>query len=469
MDLVGSLTTRAHHMGLRRPWAIPRDQSAPFGKLRLQLTLWYTAVLAGALLISGIALYLGVRELQLRPIKDDVAAQASLVAREWQRRPDLLCPLPGQDRPFPQFGTPERGQFVARSPIPIYFACFDASGHLLRVSDAGSATTRTPDSFATMTLVPTAIQKGSASGIVDAGDGIGQVYRYAVRVPTADGEGTLGVVQVGRSIAEQRDTLRLLRTLLTGTGAVALVVAAVGGLLLANRALQPARLAFARQQEFVADAAHELRTPLTLLRADAEVLLRGRDRLSPEDADLLDDIVAEVEHVSDLTSDLLLLVRLDAGQLPLEREVVDLAEVAEAVAGRFEPLAAEKGVRVSVAPAEPALVMADRRRVEQVAMILLDNAIKYANRDDAIAVSATHQDGTAQLAVTDTGPGIPEEHLARLGQRFYRVDKARSRELGGAGLGLAIARSIATVHGGALEIASQPGKGTSVTLSLPAV
>jgi signal transduction histidine kinase len=271
---------------------------------------------------------------------------------------------------------------------------------------------------------------------------------------------------VGRPIVEQTHALALLRNLLLLTAGLSVLVAVVGGLFLTHRALQPARLAFARQQEFIADASHELRTPLTLIRANAEVLLRQRGRLEPRDAALVDDIVTETAHVDRLTTSLLTLARLDAHEFHLETGVVDLSAVASSAVRRVQPLAAEKHLTISEAHPGEALVLGDAEALEQVALILLDNAIKYTPSGGSIAVRTAATDGRAELTIHDTGIGIPAEHLPHLGERFYRVDKARSRDAGGAGLGLAIAFRIADAHGGTVRVDSQPGKGTSAALVL---
>jgi signal transduction histidine kinase len=280
------------------------------------------------------------------------------------------------------------------------------------------------------------------------------------------GDGVLGIVMVGRPIVEQMQALALLRNLLLLTAGLSVLVAVLGGLFLTQRALQPARLAFARQQEFIADASHELRTPLTLIRANAEVLLRQRGGLQPRDAALVDDIVTETAHVDRLTTSLLTLARLDAHEFHLETGVVDLSAVASSAVRRVQPLAAEKHLTISEAHPGEALVLGDAEALEQVALILLDNAIKYTPSGGSIAVRTAATDGRAELTIHDTGIGIPAEHLPHLGERFYRVDKARSRDAGGAGLGLAIAFRIADAHGGTVRVDSQPGKGTSAALVL---
>src|SRR5207248_5314575 len=146
--------------------------------------------------------------------------------------------------------------------------------------------------------------------IVNGGGTSGSIYRSAQAVPNPTGNGDVGVLVIGESIQAQEAALSLLLILLLSVGGVALLGAGAGGLFLANRALAPARLAWANQQRFIADAAHELRTPLTLLCADAEVLLRGRERLVADDAALLEDIVAVANHMSTIATNLLTLARL---------------------------------------------------------------------------------------------------------------------------------------------------------------
>jgi signal transduction histidine kinase len=250
---------------------------------------------------------------------------------------------------------------------------------------------------------------------------------------------------------------------------VALIGAGAGGLFLSRRALAPARLSWANQQRFIADAAHELRTPLTLLRADAEVLLRGRKRLDEEDAELLEDIVAEANHMSKLANNLLTLARLDSGTIHREHEVVNLSALAREGERRVQAFAEQRGVSVQVESSGETYVIGDPVLLEQAMLALLDNAIKYNRQGGRVIARTGEQDGKAFLEVRDTGLGIPPEHLPHLGERFYRVDKARSREAGGTGLGLSIAQRIARVHEGQLTLSSVPEQGTTVTITLPAV
>jgi signal transduction histidine kinase len=348
---------------------------------------------------------------------------------------------------------------------PVAFvACYGSDGKLL----AAVAPTNVDTDFLSSSLVQSALLSGSAYDEIDAGGYLGQVRRYAVVVRDPSTQDVLGVVMSGIPIGDTDGALNTLQTLLLLVGALTLAGATIGGYFLAARALDPARLAFARQQTFIADAAHELRTPLTLLRADAEVLLRGRERFTADDATLLEDIVAESGHLSALSTTMLTLARLDSGAQHHERDVVDLADVARSVVQRARALADERGVPLTLGATATAQVIGDRELLEQATLILVDNAIKYGGAGSGVEVSVAATDARQRLAVRDTGPGIAAEHLPHLGERFYRPDKARSRAAGGAGLGLSLARGILKLHDGEVTIESAPGKGTTAILSLPA-
>jgi len=422
-----------------------------FGRIRRRLAWWYSLVLFAVLLLCGIVLYFSIHQVVLGPIQNNLSHTAAQIGADWQNNPDAGC----------LFGLGHRGLGF------YYYACYDNNGASL--GSFNTNLTAIPDSVSQS--FATRVIQSSPTGlddIIDVGGDTGPVELYGLAVPDLATGKIIGVIEVGYPVKQELDVLHSFLILLLTLGALALLAATVGGLFLARRALAPARLAFARQQSFIADASHELRTPLTLLRADAEVLLRGADRLTPDDRFLLDDIVAETAHMTALAGTMLTLARLDAGRLHLERDVVDLAAVAVRTGRRADALAREKGVAIQVEGVEPLLVIGDRMLLEQVALILVDNAIKY-NHPDGQVILRTSSDGTkAVLEVCDTGIGIAQEHLPHLGERFYRVDKARSREGGGAGLGLSIARSVASAHGGTLSLSSTPGAGTTARLSVPA-
>ena len=434
--------------------------AALFQGLRLRLTLWYCLVLGAALVLFGVTLYFGTQHFLITPVANDAHAHAVAHEKQWYSGGPLqACPLFSRQIQFGPF--PGQGQGFQ---MPEQVACFDANGSLL----SGQDTSQLPPAFLTNTLVKTALQTGQpADNIVDVGGTTGQIYRYALVVPNPTGSGNLGVLLIGEPVQAQESALSLLLKLLLGVGGVALLGAGAGGLFLSNRALAPARLSWANQQRFIADAAHELRTPLTLLRADAEVLLRGRERLDEEDAALLEDIVAEAHHMSNLATNLLTLARLDTGSIHREHEVVNLAVLVQEGARRVQAFAEQRGVTVEVESSGDAYVIGDPVLLEQAMLVLLDNAIKYNRQGGRVIARTAEQDGHMFLEVRDTGIGIAAEHLPHLGERFYRVDKARSREAGGTGLGISIAQRIALAHEGQLTLSSVPEQGTIVKLALP--
>ncbi len=459
MDLVRAMP-RVRHLWL--PWRRRASQplepgAALFRGLRLRLTLWYSGVLALALLACGLVMYFGLRDLTLSPVRSSMESLARFGLQEWQRTPPRICGEPASGRPQPRL----------RGPVPFYMACIGTDGQILGEIGGSPQTGGVPSEFLVSNLASQALRDGKAEDIVETNDEVSPIFRLAIPAPDPATGQPMGVVQVGQSIATQWDTLLLVRNLLLLIAAMALLGSVALGLILAERALEPARLAFARQQAFIGDASHQLRTPLTLLRADAELLLRHRDRFAPDDAELLEDIVAESADMDKLATNLLTLARLDAGRLHLEHDVLDLGELGADVARRVSALAAEKRLRlVEDFAARPRLV-ADRQALEQAALILVENAIKYTPAGGSVTLRTSAVDGHADFTVEDTGVGIPPEHLERLGERFYRVDPARSAATGGAGLGLAIAFGIAAAHGGSLKIASTPGEGTRATLSVP--
>ncbi len=223
---------------------------------------------------------------------------------------------------------------------------------------------------------------------------------------------------------------------------------------------------FAEIRRFTADASHELRTPLTAIRSETEVALRSP--LSPADYQhLLGSILEECDRLTRLTDQLLTLCREDTGAAHPSAEPLDLSKLVSGVVETMRPVAEGKGLRVRAARNGTLVIHGDEARLRQVFYNLLDNAIKYTLPGGTIDVGLQCQEQTAVVTIDDTGIGIPAEHLPRIFDRFYRVDKARSREHGGTGLGLSIARSIVDAHGGNIRITSALGQGTICTVTLP--
>ena len=276
------------------------------------------------------------------------------------------------------------------------------------------------------------------------------------------------VVQVARSPRVVRETVNGLVFVLASIGLGALVLATVGGLFMSRRAMRPVRRSFERQRTFIADASHELKTPLTLIRADAEVLSRGLEK--EDDRELVEDILQETDRTNAILSDLLVLARLDAGKLEVAAKPFDLAAILAVAADRFEARAAGEGIRLDIEATGELPTRGDPDRTEQILAALLDNAVRFTPRDGSITVSGYRNGNTVVATVEDTGSGIPEAHLPRIFDRFYRADEARTRgpHGGGTGLGLAIARDLARAQGGELIAGNALGGGAKFTLSLPA-
>ena len=219
------------------------------------------------------------------------------------------------------------------------------------------------------------------------------------------------------------------------------------------------------KNDFIADASHELRTPLTVLRANAE-LARSLDP-DWENADLLEEIMEETDRMTRLVSDLLFLASSDTGSLPLELELVEIAPFLTRLAERAETLTINQRKVFAADLRAKGLVQMDPVRIEQACLILVDNAGKYSPDGTTITLRSFTRENAIVIEVADQGMGIPESDLALVFERFYRVDKSRSRKQGGTGLGLPIARSIIEAHGGRIEATSQMGTGTSMRLVLP--
>jgi signal transduction histidine kinase len=276
----------------------------------------------------------------------------------------------------------------------------------------------------------------------------------------------VGVLQVAQPISWVNDALsRLVRQLVLAS-AVGILLGALASLLMATRSLRPISRAFQRQREFVADASHELRTPLTLIRTNVEAWLRranGANRVYAR------NIVEEVEQLNRIVGDLTTLALADARQLRIDRQPIELNEVIRDLMTQTEPLAEARGVQLRPDLNGGVRVEADPARVRQLLLILIDNALTHTPSGGEVSVGVIRRDGRARVTVADNGDGIPSADLPHIFERFYRADKARTRENGGSGLGLAIAKWIVEAHKGEIAVKSAEGKGTEVAVSLPAV
>lgn len=344
------------------------------------------------------------------------------------------------------------------------------------------------------------------SAFLTASTGDGQQVRLYAAPFTADSNTRLALV-VGRLPAEIQAMLHTFRSILGFAALSVLALAGIGGLFLANRALKPVEhitgtaqeigegdlsrrvdvqgedemgrlastlngminrleTAFNRQRQFTADASHELRTPLAVIQAESTLAL-GKERTQAEYRKSLELVSQEVSYMSAVIGKLLLLARGDSSKEPLNFQEVRIKDLLTELSSDVEVLARDKSLSFSMGPLEDVTVRGDKVKLRQLFLNLLENAVRYTSSGGSIFSSVVKRKETAVISVSDTGIGIPPEHLPRIFERFYRVDKARSRAEGGAGLGLAIVRYIVKVHGGKIEVESQPGRGSTFRVTLP--
>ncbi len=233
-----------------------------------------------------------------------------------------------------------------------------------------------------------------------------------------------------------------------------------------NRMFQALEDSFIAQKRFTADASHELRIPLTILKGEIEVALR-KSRTVEEHCRILRKNLSIVENMQRIVDDLLMLARADAGQLELVQETVDFSLLMQEVYQQYLILFSEKGLRLEAEIQDDLQVLGDASALERVVFNLLNNAYKYAPPGSAVELCARAQGERVRVRVRDSGPGIPKEHQPYLFDRFYRSDEARTRQDGGAGLGLAICKRIVDAHGGDIRVESEPGKGATFVIDLP--
>ena len=287
---------------------------------------------------------------------------------------------------------------------------------------------------------------------------------------TDEGIKVLGYSQAGLLLP---DTVRALARF---TGVMAVALAGFGALVIvavraamsaaAHRLRAESQTLQAAQHRFIGDAAHDLGTPLAVLRGEIDLALR-RERSAPDYRAALASCREEIERLSRLSENLLSLASADAGQALIHRAVCDPVVIARTVHGRFARVAREKGVALSLETDDPPALHADALALEQVLGNLVGNALRHTPAGESVTLGVATEGDALVFRVTDTGEGIPPAHLPRLFDRFHRVDKARSRDAGGAGLGLAIVKALVEAHGGVVTVNSELGKGSIFMVRLP--
>ncbi len=237
----------------------------------------------------------------------------------------------------------------------------------------------------------------------------------------------------------------------------------------ANRSIQPVQEAFEKQKQFVADASHELKTPLAVINTNVDVLLSNKQDTIDSQSKWLNYIKSESERMAKLTNDLLYLTQMDNSNNKMIYSNFSMSEAVENIILTMEAVIFEHNLSLNY-ELEPSLfIHGNDEQIRQVVMILLDNAIKYTNKNGTISIALNKQNTDIILSITNTGEGIAPEHLRKIFDRFYRTDKSRSRQLGGYGLGLSIAKAIVDQHCGKIYAESTVNEKTTFFVKLPLV
>src|ERR1035437_4643151 len=460
--------------------------------LRFQLVAWYAGLLTGCFILIGAATYVVLQSSLVGALRENQLRRARQVGQL------LLDEIRGP-------GEARVGEEVQARYAP------DLNGRFVRITRSDGSSLYLSSAPRDQTFVPGEVPPASRTSRAET----------ARQVPLSEGRkmlvtarevqtpaGARYLIETGAPMDDVQAHLRQwLRFLLVVLPVVA-VVALGGGSCLVKRALLPVdkiaasaerissqnlseRLPVARtgdelerlsialnhmiqrldeafqySRRFMADASHELRTPLTVLRGELESVIQEAT-LAPEWRERLGSALEEVERLASIVEGLFAISRLDAGEAAAEWVKLDLARLAAATADQMSLLAEDKNIQVTCAATEPVWVEGDQARLKQVVVNLLDNAIKYTLNGGVVGLTVNANHSKAVLEVTDNGIGIPAEALPRVFDRFFRVDKARSRELGGAGLGLSIVKSICAAHHGRIEANSLPGQGSRFRVELP--
>lgn len=458
--------------------------------LRKKLIAWYLGIVAVVLSIFGGAIYFylssGLRNVIDASLTDQVKAiEARLRAAE-------------RGEEFPDVSSDRL------TIAPEFVELISPTGEVTDVA-ALSESHRVPINRSLLEAVRQSAEPISEDAIAADGKAM-RVVTW--RVIGDDGE-VSAFIRAGYVIEDVRRAERTVLAILLVAIPLALVLASYGGKILADAVLGPldritrtaqtigarnlkqrvevptsqdelARLAetfnqmiarldeaFERERRFTDDASHELRTPLTVLRSEIEIALR-RERTPEEYQRVLQRALDEIVRLCRLVDDLLMLSRSDTGRLTLELVPLPLGELCRDIGDHLRPLIEERGLRLIMEiPESPIIVSGDQRRLKQLLLNLLDNAIKFTPAGGRITVGLSQREGRAVVQISDTGCGIAPEDIPHIFERFYRRRQKVRDQASGSGLGLAIARWIVEAHGGSISVTSEPGKGSTFTFDLP--
>ena len=466
-----------------------------FNSIQTRLTAWYVVLLGIILILFSVLLNFFISKRLYESIDNSLKVSATVVARSATMK-FTQPPLPGLERFFEQF--------LGYENLNKFYRIYDGSGNV------GSRSQNVDASKFPLTQQAYAdALKGVTIYETFKIDGIHPIR--VVTMPVLRGQDLVNLVQVGTSLDSVHETLKNLNIFLITAVPLVLLIAALMGRFMARRALKPVskiiqtarevgggvdlskripvpevrdelgqlattfndmmdRLesSFAQVRQFSSDASHELRTPLTVLQGQNELVL-NKERDAKEYQEVISSNLEEINYMSKVLEDLFILSRSDENQIQLECKPLNLREVIDEIFGHAGALADEKNIKISIAFLEPVQINGDAVRLRQMVWNILHNAIKYTQPGGQIKISLEDKEDSAFLTIQDTGIGIPEEHLPNIFNRFFRVDKSRSREDGGSGLGLSICKHIVEAHRGQINVESQLGKGTKFKIRLPKI
>ncbi len=422
--------------------------SQPLHQLRRRLTAWYVVTFCAILTLLGGGLFVAIRHQLSTQLDSSLGSATAELARAARIR-EMEAGASGRVvDAVEELHIPDRTLYL-----------IDTAGRPV-----------TPDT-ASAWIVEAA--RGARSGAPVVTDHVVppevQLRLRAERFTLASGKPLVAVAVADR--VELEDRYASLIAAFGAAALVAVVLVALGGSFLVQKSLLPVERSIAYMRRFMADAAHEMRTPLTVIRSRAEVALQ-QPRSSEEYAAAMRGVEAETHRLGQIVEDLLTLARADAGERPVARARFFLDDVVSDAAAAAQVMAVTRGVELTVDEFEEAPVDGDAALLRQLAMLLLDNAVKFTPPGGRVSVRVGMTDGRAQFTVQDSGPGIPADQLPHIFERFYRGDPARSRggagsATDGAGLGLAIAKWIAETHGATIDVHSADGTGTRMRVSFP--
>lgn len=298
---------------------------------------------------------------------------------------------------------------------------------------------------------------------------IDKEYHYnAITIDLSDTAGSeKGYIQLLANVDTEKELIHIYSKIIFFSVLFGVAISVIASVLMSRKTLKPLHEMLQKQNEFVQNVSHELRTPLTIIQAKQELLLRDPEAKIIDKSEDISLTLAETKRLSKLIKDLMLLTRADSKQFVLQREETEIDEFVGNIGKTYLELFEVENKKLNLKLNYGKLALIDTNKIYQVLVILLDNALKYTEPGDSVEIATYQKDNKCVIEVRDTGIGISDEAIKHIFERFYREDKARSRETGGTGLGLSIADMIVTAHSGTIKASHNQPKGTIFTIKLP--